>query len=83
METSDSQFEVSRLLRRGVLFSILWLFGVGSLIAFVSALRARRLIRESNGTIEGMARVWWCLIVGGIGMAFWFPILAVGIFNNL
>jgi hypothetical protein len=55
----------------------------GSLYAFVCGFRARRLIRASGGSLSGTKRAWWCLIVGGIGMVVWFPIIAVGIFNNL
>jgi hypothetical protein len=43
----------------------------------------RRIIRASGGALKGMKRAWWCLIVGAIGMVAWFPILAVGIYNNL
>ncbi|MDQ6827797.1 MAG: hypothetical protein M3081_02915 [Gemmatimonadota bacterium] len=76
------QDRVDALLRRGVIFSILWLAGIGSAIAFVSGLRARRLIVASNGTLRGGGRVWWCLIVGGVGIILWTPLVVVGIFNQ-
>ncbi len=78
-----NQDQLDSLLMRGVLFSILWLMGFGSLYAFWCGIRARRMIRASNGTLTGSGKTWWCLVVGGIGMAVWFPIIIVGVANNL
>ena len=77
------QESLDGLLARGILFSILWLMGFGSLYAFISGLRARRIIRSSGGALVGIRKAWWCLIVGGIGVAVWFPIIVVGIANNI
>lgn len=52
--------------------------GVGSLIAVVQGIKARKIIRQSNGEIKGMGKVIWCFIVGGAGLLFWgFVILMV------
>jgi hypothetical protein len=72
---AEDQLNVNRMLNRGVLFSIIWLVGIGSLIAVVQALKARRLIRESNGKLNGNGKVWWCLILGGLGLLFWIPMI--------
>jgi len=77
------QEQLDGMLVRGVVFSILWLMGFGSLYAFLCGLRARRMIRSSGGALVGSGKTWWCLIAGGIGMAIWFPIIVVGIINNL
>ena len=77
------QARVNGLLRRGVVFSLLWLMGIGSAIAVVSGLRAKRLIEESGGTVTGLGKVWWCLIVGGLGIIIWGTIIIAGISNNL
>ena len=72
------QQQVDSMLRRGVLFSIFWLMGIGSLIALVQGIKGFRIIRQSNGEIKGMGKVLWCLIVGGAGLLFWaFVILMV------
>jgi hypothetical protein len=72
------QNEVNAMLRRGIFFSIFWLMGVGSLIAIVQGVRARKIIRQSHGQIKGMGKVTWCFIVGGAGLLFWgFVILMV------
>jgi len=59
------------MLRRGIVFSLFWLMGVGSLIAIVQAIKARKIIQQSNGEIRGSGKVMWCFIVGGAGLLFW------------
>jgi len=68
---TDEQSQLNKLLWRGIFFSIAWLAGVGSFIAFRSGLRGRRLIGHSAGRLQGMGKAWWCLIVGGLGLAIW------------
>jgi len=68
---TDLQHQVDAMLRRGIIFSIFWLMGVGSLIAIIQAMKARRIIRQSNGEIRGSGKVMWCFIVGGAGLVFW------------
>ena len=71
----DGQSRIDSTLRWGIVFSILWLMGIGSAIAVINGLRARGAILRSRGALTGMGRVWWCLIVGGIGLLVWAPIL--------
>jgi NADH:ubiquinone oxidoreductase subunit D len=62
------QARVSRMLGIGFAFSIVWLSGVGSLIALIIGLRARRIIMQSEEEISGMRLAWWCIILGGLGI---------------
>jgi len=78
-----SQKDLDAMLSRGVLFSFLWLAGFGSLYALRCGFRARRMILSSDGALIGWGRTWWCLVVGALGVLFWFPIFIVGIINNL
>jgi len=78
-----TQRDVDQLLQRGVIFSLVWLMGFGSLIAVRSGIRAKRMIEQSNGAASGMGRVWWCLIVGGLGIVIWAPIVVIAIVNNI
>ena len=71
MSQTDLQHQVDAMLRRGIIFSIFWLMGVGSLIAIIQAMKARDIIRQSNGEIRGSGKVIWCFIVGGAGLLFW------------
>jgi hypothetical protein len=80
---TPNQEQLDRILARGIVFSIVWVAGFGSLYAFLCGVRARRMIQASGGSLLGRRRAWWCLIVGALGMLVWFPIFAVGIYNNL
>ena len=64
----ELQIRISKLLSLGFSFSIVWLAGVGSLIAFILGLKARKIINQSDGEISGLKMAWWCIIAGGIGM---------------
>lgn len=76
------QNKVNRMLRWGIIFSLVWLAGFGSLVAFILGLKSKKIIEASSGNIEGMGRVWWCLIVGGIGIIIWFPTVFICIVNS-
>lgn len=73
---------VDELLKKGVWFSIFWLLGFGSFIAIKNGLKARTIINNSNGEIKSDGRVWWCLIVGGLGISFWLFVLIMAFLNN-
>jgi hypothetical protein len=63
----ELQVKVSKILSRGFVFSIVWIGGIGSFIAFISGLKARKIINQSNGELAGLKMAWWCIIVGGVG----------------
>lgn len=63
----EQQVRVSKMLADGFMFSIVWLAGIGSLIALIKGLHAMRIIQHSNGELTGKWMAWWCIIVGGIG----------------
>ena len=64
------QHDVSRRLHLGIIFSLVWLFGVGSLYSFVQGVLALKAIRESGHQLHGSLRAWWCILVGGLGALF-------------
>lgn len=70
MPNLELQIKVSKILSRGFVFSILCIGGVGSLIAFISGLKARKLISQSEGNLAGIRMARWCIIVGALGMIF-------------
>jgi predicted nucleic acid-binding Zn ribbon protein len=80
-ELDDRQQEVCSLLRRGVVFSIVWLMGFGSLYAAYCGFRAYRIIRSTEHKIYGIKRVVWCFVVGGIGLCFWLPVVGALLFD--
>lgn len=72
------QRRVLRLTKIGIVFSIIWLAGVGSLIAFILGLKARRIIKESGNQLSGSGGAWWCIIVGSAGMLLWLVVIVIG-----
>ncbi len=64
----EVQRKVKSLLRIGIFFSIFWLAGIGSIISIVLGLKAKNIIKRANMDINGMGGVYWCLIVGGLGL---------------
>ncbi len=82
MELSNKKQVVDELLKKGVWFSIFWLLGFGSFIAVKNGLKARKIINDSNSEMKSDGRVWWCFIVGGLGLSFWLFVLIMGILNN-
>ena len=77
-----NQDQIDKTLKWGIVFSIVWLMGLGSLLAILLGLKARKAINTSGGTLIGTGRVWWCLVVGGLGLAFWLPIILIGFRNQ-
>jgi hypothetical protein len=73
---SAEQAEVNSLLRRGVVFSIIWLMGFGSVYALFLAWRAHRIMRTSDQKLRGNGKLVWCIAFGLLGVSFWFiPII--------
>ena len=64
----EVQRKVKSLLRIGIFFSVFWLAGIGSIISIVLGLKAKNIIKRANMNINGMGGVYWCLIVGGLGL---------------
>lgn len=77
------QERVDAMLRRGVFFSIVWLMGIGSAIAVIEGVKARKLIARSGGELGGMGKVWWCFIVGGAGLLFWLFVALMVVINRV
>jgi hypothetical protein len=79
--SQEAQRRVDDLLRWGVVFSIFWMMGIGSLIAVVCGMKAKQIVEGAGPRAPG--RVWWCLIVGGLSIAIWLPVVVIGIVNHM
>ena len=55
------------MLADGFVLSLVWIGGIGSLAAVILGLRARRIIKQSGGTIVGIKLAWWCILEGTLG----------------
>jgi membrane protein YqaA with SNARE-associated domain len=80
---SEAQREIDSILLRGIIFSLVWLAGIGSAIAIYSGLKAKKLITRLGPEAKGMGRAWWCIIAGGLGLSFWGFVMLMGLINNL
>jgi hypothetical protein len=66
----DEQRQVDALLARSLVFCYFWLLGFGSMYAVYCALKARRIIHQSEFALRGGRKSIVCLILGGIGSSF-------------
>jgi hypothetical protein len=56
----DVQRKVSSLIRIGIIFSIFWIAGMGSIISIVLGLKDRNIIKRATVNIPGVGGVYWC-----------------------
>ena len=73
----ELQAYVNRLLSRGAIFAIFWVFGLGSFYSLYLAWKAHRLIRQSRGRLYGLGSVGFCYILGGIGASLFVGVLTM------
>lgn len=68
MEKENIQAEVNRLLQRGIVFGIIFIMGIGSIIAVTSGIQALQLINKSNYKLEGKGKAVRCISIGITGI---------------
>jgi len=81
-DLDEQQRKLDRVLRVGLFFGLVWLGGIGSIIAFVSGVRARRIIDSGDGELEGNFRSLACILAGLAGIGMWAVILFVVLAGN-
>jgi len=62
------QTEFSRLVNRGIIFGSIWIFGIGSIIAFTSGFQAIKLYKQSDKSLSGKNKIFKCFLIGAIGL---------------
>jgi hypothetical protein len=72
--------EVRRLTKQATFFLVLWLFGIGSVVAIVNGVRAHALIGSSDGRIKGSVAAWVCIVLGLAEIALAIKFVATGRF---
>lgn len=65
----SQQADVDKKLYTGILLSLFWLAGIGSLLSLTQAAKARKIILRSNGGVSGMWKVRFCFFAGGLGLS--------------
>ena len=77
------QKEFDRLTTRGIVFGIIWIMGIGSIIAFISGYQAGKIYRESGNSLVGKNRITKTYIAGFAGILLWIiAILIIVIFKK-
>lgn len=67
----ENQTEFDRLTNRGIVFGCIWIMGVGSIIALISAYQAGKLFRESGNSLKGKNKIARSYIAGFAGILLW------------
>lgn len=62
------QVRLCKLLGVAFALSLMGLSGLGSLVALIQGLRARRIIKQHQGRLGGAILAWWCIVVGALGL---------------
>lgn len=79
----NNQDQIDRFLVWGIVFSLFWIWGIGSFVALIMGLKAREAILESNGVCHGSIRVWWCLLFGGVGVVWTTAVVVLAYIKNV
>lgn len=68
MTKTEMQTEFSRLVNRGIIFGSIWIFGIGSVIAFTSGFQAKKLFEKSDRSLSGKNKIYKCFLIGVVGL---------------
>ncbi len=77
------QVQVSKTLGLGFVLSATGIFGIGSLVALMIGLKARRIINNSEGRISGSRMALWCIVVGALGSLILIPLTVAMVLKQL
>lgn len=70
---------INNYLKWGFVFSLVWMFGLGSAISIFCGWKAQRLSKQLSYPYPFRWVIWWCYIVGGAGILLFWPIWIKGI----
>ena len=79
LANQEIQRKIRRLAKTSLIFSIIWLAGIGSLIAVITGLKAKRYIRKSQVEMQGGTMASIGTIIGFIGLCVWTGIILIAI----
>jgi len=68
MSLLDNTNEIERLLNRGFVFGSIWIMGIGSVIAVISAYQADKLLKLSGDKFYLRRKIIKCYLLGIIGI---------------
>ncbi len=62
--------KLSTNIRIGIFFSIFWLWGIGASIGLINGISALKIVKQTQGQLGGGFGAWFCILVGGGGVAY-------------
>lgn len=77
MKNETMQTEVNRIVNRGIIFGIIWIMGIGSIIALTSGFQAKKIIKESGNTLDGNSKATKSILIGIGGLFVWVIAIAI------
>ena len=77
MDKEALQTEVNRIVNRGIVFGIIWIMGIGSIIALTSGFQAKKIIKESGNTLDGNDKATKSILIGIGGLIVWVIAIAI------
>ncbi len=77
MEKEILQKEFDRITNRGIIFGLVWIMGIGSVIALISGYQAGKIYKESGNLLEGKNKIFKSYIAGLSGILLWIIALLI------
>ncbi|MBS1551235.1 MAG: hypothetical protein JST15_04095 [Bacteroidetes bacterium] len=76
MTDEKVQTEINRLVNRGIVLGLVWIMGIGSVIALISGFQAKKLIRSSENVLTGNKKANQSILIGIAGLLVWVAVFA-------
>ncbi len=76
MTDEKAQTEINRLVNRGIVLGLVWIMGIGSVIALISGFQAKKLIRSSENVLTGNKKANQSILIGILGLLVWVVVFA-------
>lgn len=76
MTDEKVQTEINRLVNRGIVLGLVWIMGIGSVIALISGFQAKKLIRSSENVLTGNKKANQSILIGILGLLVWVAVFA-------
>ncbi len=75
-EITDTELQIlnrklSKHLRIGIIFSLIWLGGIGSLVGLINGIKAYKIVEQTHGQFGGKVGAWFCILLGTGGIVIW------------
>ncbi len=73
----DEQKSIYKYTKIALIFSLVWLAGLGSIIGIIYSRKALKIIKDSQNVLSGKGMAIFSMILGIFGVSFW-GVVAIG-----